>query len=251
MIKNLERARIKLERLQKLFKKTFQSDKSKWDDGVNSEIHFWESYFATKGLEWKENYELRMDPALPLQDLPASLLCEDDELILDVGSGPLTSLGKIHPNGLKRLKIIAVDPLANEYEKLLAKYKIQPLVKSEKLAAEELTQRFKLDCFDLVYARNSIDHAIDPEKAISQMIAVVRKGKYVLLDHRINEAENQNYEGLHQWNFSLSEEGHFIIRGKITTVNMTEKYKNICSITSELIDKKDKVKWLLVKIRKL
>jgi len=84
----------------------------------------------------------------------------------------LTFLGKIYKG--KRVTITAVDPLSDEYDRILDKNQIQPLVRTQKLAAENLTKRFPSSNFDLVFARNSIDHAYKPERAILQMINVVK-----------------------------------------------------------------------------
>ncbi len=116
-----------------------QSPKSKWKAGIRSEIQFWDAYFRTKGVQWANDYGSRFDPDLPLQPRPTALLTPETEIhILDVGAGPLTYLGKIHDG--KHVIITAVDPLADEYDRILDKYQIQPLVRTQKLAAEDLTK---------------------------------------------------------------------------------------------------------------
>lgn len=168
--------------------------------------------------------------------------------ILDVGADPLTYLGKIFEG--KRINITAVDPLADEYDLILDKYQIQPLIRTQKLAAEELTKRFSPSTFDLVVARNSIDHAYGPESGVLQMIDVVKSGQYVLLEHRQNEAENENYSGLHQWNFSLSANGDFLISSKFDKVNKTKKYAELCTITCEIVNEGVDGDWLITRIQK-
>lgn len=228
------------------------SAKSKWKAGVKSEIGFWDAYFCTKGLQWADTYGVRFDPDLPLQPRPAALLPPQTEIhILDVGAGPLTYLGKIYDG--KHVNITAVDPLADDYDRILLKYQIQPLVRTQKLAAEDLTRRFPSSTYDLVFARNCIDHAYNPERAILQMIDVVKSGRYVLLEHRPNEAENENYSGLHQWNFSLSANGDFLISSKRKKVNMTNKYTNLCTITCEIVNEGgggEGLDWLITRIQK-
>jgi SAM-dependent methyltransferase len=225
------------------------STKSRWKAGIKSEIQYWDAYFRTQGLQWTDTYKLRFNPDLPLQPRPASLLPSQSEIhILDVGAGPLTWLGKKHEG--ENVNITAVDPLADEYDKILAKYHIEPLVRTRKLTAENLTKKFSSDTFGLVFARNCIDHSYNPETAILQMIDVTKSGGYVLLEHRPNEAENENYQGLHQWNFSMSSEGDFLVSSKSDTVNMTRKYAEICTMTSEIVYEFGEVDWLIVKIQK-
>jgi SAM-dependent methyltransferase len=210
------------------------SAESKWRFGIRSEVRFWDRYFRTKGSDWPETYPLRFDPGLPLQARPAALLPSQSEVdVLDVGAGPLTYLGKTQPG--RRIRITAVDPLADEYDRLLSQHGIRPLVRTQKLAAEQLTERFPPESFDLVFARNSIDHSFDPELAIGQMISVVKKGGYVLLEHQPNEAEGEHYTGLHQWNFSMSASGDFMIASRLRSVNMTRKYAAQCRITCEMV----------------
>ena len=145
----------------------------------------------------------------------------------DVGADPLTYIGKIYDKA--KLKIIAIDPLADEYDKILSKYSLTPLIHTEKLEAEKLTQRFVENSFDLVFARNCIDHSYSPENAILEMLKVAKESCYVLLLHRPNEAEQENWRGLHQWNFS-SENGDFIISSKNYKINFSRKYSNLCKV---------------------
>jgi SAM-dependent methyltransferase len=206
-----------------------------WKAGVKSQIRFWDSWFQTQGLRWPDAYKMRINPNLPLQPRPAALLPPLSHVnILDVGAGPLTVLGK-KLNG-KQIKINAVDPLADEYDRLLAKYHIQPIVRTQNLQAEELSREIPANTYDLVFASNSIDHSYDPEQSILQMILVTKSGGYILLEHAVNEAENENYSGFHQWNFSVSPYGDFLISSKSDQVNMTKKYASICSIQCEVID---------------
>ncbi len=225
-----------------------QSAISMWKGGIKSEIRFWDEYFRTKGLQWADSYGNRFDPNFPLQPRPVALLPPQTKVhILDVGAGPLTYLGKKSKG--KCIKITAVDPLADEYNRILDKYQIRPLVRTERLAAEKLAKSFPSNTFDLVFARNCLDHAYDPESAILQLINVVTRDCYVLLEHRPNEAENQQYSAMHQWNFSLSVNGDFLISSKFSEVNMTTKYAQLCTITCEIVEGEDG-DWLITRIQK-
>ena len=219
--------------------------KLRWRLGIRNEILFWDKYFKEKGLQWSANYHLRLDPTLQLQENISKLIPEDNETvdILDVGAGPLTYLGKVYEN--KIIKITAVDPLAKEYDKLLEKYSVDPLVRTEELEAEKLTKRFEENSFDLVFARNCIDHSFSPEKAILEMIKVCKRKCYILMMHIPNEAENENYKGLHQWNFS-SDNGEFIISSKNDKVNFSDKFSHLCKAKCIITDDG----WLRTEIRK-
>lgn len=228
-----------------------QNSKTKWKLGIKSEIRFWDSYFRTKGLQWSDTYKERFDTELPMQPRPAELLAgmPSEVHILDVGAGPLTFLGK--KSGDKKIQITAIDPLADEYDKILKKYDVHPPVRTRCLSAEDIKKEFSSDSFDLAVARNCIDHAYNPEIAICNMIDVVKSGSYVLLEHRENEAENENWEGLHQWNFSVNKDGDFMISSKTEEVNMTKKYADTCTITCEIVNDGPDGDWLVTRILKL
>ena len=69
------------------------------------------------------------------------------------------------------------------------------------------------------------------------MIQVIKKNGYVLLQHRINEGLSRNYNGLHQWNFSLTANNEFVISSKTKKIEMTNKLKNICEVKNYILSK--------------
>jgi len=218
-----------------------------WREGDRGEIAFWDEWLRTKGSRWPASYPERLDPDLLLQPTVASMLPAQSKVdILDVGAGPLTSLGKKLPG--REIEITAIDARADEWDRLLEKYGVQPIVRSQKLLAEELTGRFAVDTFDLVYARNSIDHCDDPERAVVQMIEVVKPRCYVVLEHSQNEGEHSGWRGPHQHNLSMSSDGAFTIASKRLLVDMTAKYADLCCIECRLTC--GPRAWLITKIRK-
>src|SRR5205823_466706 len=111
--------------------------------------------------------------------------------LADVGAGPLTWLGKSWPG--RTVKIAAVDPLAEHYNRLLGEFGITPPIRTERAEAERLLTALPADHFDLVHARNTLVHSYDPLTAIGQMVAVVKPGGYVVLQHRANEGQGAGY----------------------------------------------------------
>jgi hypothetical protein len=89
--------------------------------------------------------------------------------ILDVGAGPLTVLGKKWPG--RDVRITAVDANAAEYDGLLAKHGIKPFCRTKFGYAEDLASVVPLSAFDLVHARNCIDHSKDPLKHLAKWSA--------------------------------------------------------------------------------
>jgi SAM-dependent methyltransferase len=183
-----------------------------WEDSICHEVQFWEDFIASEGRRWNDpeiaaDFRTRLDPEALLDEpeLLARLgaVPSDDVWILDVGAGPLTVLGKRHQQ--KSLKIVAVDPLAQEYDRMLARAGIDPPVRTRRCFGDRLLDRFGPEVFDFAYARNCLDHSADPLPIIRNMLAVVKKGRYVVLKHLRNEAERAHYDGLHQWNFDLAQ----------------------------------------------
>jgi SAM-dependent methyltransferase len=180
---------------------------------LRDEVQFWRDWFSTKGLQWPEDYKERLDPQYPIQGHIAryiDLLQQDPVSILDVGSGPLTKLGKLHVN--KEIRITAVDLLAPHYDRVLTDFGISPLVRTIFGDAAKLLQQFGEDKFDIVHGQNSIDHTEDPIQAIRQMIAVTKPGGFVVLFHVENEGKNEGYKQLHKWDFTC-ERGRFLVKG--------------------------------------
>jgi SAM-dependent methyltransferase len=133
--------------------------------------------------------------------------------ILDVGAGPMTQLGKRWEG--RTVKITAVDPLADEYNRLLDEFGVTPLVRTQPGEVERLTDLFPTNHFDLVHMHNALDHSYDPLTGIRQMLEVVKPGGYVLLEHFFNEAKHASYQGLHQWNL-CADDDHFVIWNRET-----------------------------------
>lgn len=214
-----------------------------WRANIDNEIAFRDSFLATGGLEWKEDFPLLFDAARPIDAALVELLPEGSCKILDVGAGVLSVVGKTAPN--RQIQLTAIDPLAREYDKLLVKYAMTPPVRTKPGKAEELTSIFEKDSFDLVHARNCIDHSFNPLLAFRQMLAVVKPDGYVVAKHLINEGIHEKYVGLHQWNF-FSENGKFIIGDRNgRTTDISAELKNLAQIECAESDN-----WLTVKFKK-
>jgi SAM-dependent methyltransferase len=177
------------------------------------ERNYWTDWIASGGREFPEDYICRLDPSFPLQRHIARFAerLESDAIsILDVGAGPLTSIGKVHPT--KNIRITATDLLAPKYDEILKKNNIRPVVRTIYADAHDLQNHFGSERFDIVYAQNSIDHTVNPMHVIDQMLSVTRLGGFVVLLHAENEGMNEGYQQLHKWDFEC-DNGQFIISG--------------------------------------
>ncbi len=179
--------------------------------GLDAELEFWRNWLGSKAFGNLADYEYRLQPDAPIRGFYAELVDQIDHRqieILDVGSGPLTTIGRAHPG--KEIHLTAVDPLADAYNELLAEAGLTVPVKALPILGEQLTAHFPDPSFDLVIAANSLDHTEDPIKVIQEMIAVCKIGGIVGLVHREKEGQNQNYRHLHQWNIYLADESLMI-----------------------------------------
>ena len=217
--------------------------------GLSHEIDFWTRWFTTKGLYWPEDYRRRLDPHAEIDE---PLIVErlpglgEEVAILDVGAGPLTVLGKTYPG--KTVRITPVDPLAREYDTLLAEFGVQPPVRTTFCPGERLLKRFRQGEFDIAYARNSVDHSYDPAAIVRNMVTLVRPGGYVLLRHVRREGEHQRYSGFHQWNLDV-ENGHLVLWNRVRKRDLTEELAPLGSVEAQRDDAGDN-DWIVAAIEK-
>ncbi len=194
---------------------------SAWSSGIPNEISFWSKWVETNGLKWPEEFVRRFEPQSLLDNFLGGLLVEagNGARILDVGSGPLTSLGKFYPG--VDYRITACDPLANAYSVLLKRASLVAPVATEFAVVEDLSCFYQSSLFDVVYCQNALDHSFDPIRGVVEMLRVTKTGGSVVLRHMRNEAENENYVGFHQYNFD-EEHGSFVVWNKHERVIVDE-----------------------------
>jgi SAM-dependent methyltransferase len=199
---------------------TLRTQLMEWKQGIPSEILFWDTWMKERGGQWREEFEKRFDPEMPLDPWIAAAvrgLGRRALSILDVGSGPATAIGyKLEGAALH---ITAVDPLAPIYNSLLARHQLSPPVAPTFAPAEELASYFEPNSFDIVHCRNALDHSFDPMRGIGEMLKVVRIGGLILLRHQQNEAEHGEYQGFHHYNFDCRD-NRFVIWNKSVLIDV-------------------------------
>jgi SAM-dependent methyltransferase len=218
--------------LQRILLRTVAVRKLIWrEKGVDHELEFWSRWFATRGYLWKDDFERRFEADAVLDEkLIVRLLPEidaDPVTILDVGAGPVTVLGKRYPG--RSLRITPVDALAEDYDRLLSQFEVEPPVRTLACSGEELLRKFRPETFDVAYARNSLDHSYDPLAIIHNMISVVKTGGFVVTRHVRAEGEHQRYSGFHQWNFDI-EGGHLVLWNKAAKHDVTEAVRAVADV---------------------
>ena len=113
--------------------------------------------------------------------------------ILDVGAGPLTWFPRKWFT--RDYNVVPLDPLADEFDAMLAEANITPPVKTIKGEAEKLTEQFEPESFHLVFCRNAFEQFYDPMTALRQMLAVVKENCWVILIQEDYRADEQQKRG--------------------------------------------------------
>lgn len=223
-----------------------------WRTDLPVEVRFWRNFLRTGGADWPDDYKARIDPLAPLAE---PLLTERLDAvpratieILDVGAGPLTSLGKVHPGG--QLAITAVDPLSRAYDGLLTEAGIEPCVRTQECAGEDLVARFGPESFDVAYARNSLDHTVDPVQIVANMLEVVRPGGFVALRHYQDEGASTGWVQLHQWNFNVRD-GELVVWGRDGSHNLSRLLADRATVRCWIDAHSDKTPWVLAVLTRL
>jgi SAM-dependent methyltransferase len=178
--------------------------------GFEHELDFWKQFVKSDRFlhNWvfpEQNPEIRAnhpDVAKCFDDFA----CENGDgklQVIDVGSGALPWIKGILPN----MRLIACDPLADEYQKIFDynRYEQDAPVKA---FAESLP--FDDNSFDIVHCSNALDHTQNPGQAIQEMERVCRPGGMILIQGFENEAIHENWQGLHQWNIFIDIKKLFI-----------------------------------------
>ena len=177
------------------------SPQQRWLKRLGNESDYWTRVIRTPGL-LQERFGDRLDPAAEIRD-PG--VCDAIERIprsrirlLDVGAGPLTSLGKTYPG--RDIEVVAIDPLADNYNAELRRIRAVPPVVTRALSVEQVIDTFGPRSFDISFSENAIDHMPDPLSALDTMIAATAPDGFIVLRCKPNEGERNSYFGIHQWN---------------------------------------------------
>ncbi len=218
-----------------------------WVEGIHPELGFWSEWFRTKGLKWPGDYENRMksEPPFLLSDylVPGGSW---PPRVLDVGSGPISPVGLSTAKG--NVVLHACDPLASFYKEIFTQYQITPYVVPEFAYAEALNDLYQASYFDIVHMSNALDHSFIPLAALINMLTVVKPDGVVILSHAENEAENEKYQGFHQWNITEVDE-QLIIWNRELKININQELASCAAITTWRI--KGQKDTICVKLKKL
>jgi len=170
------------------------------EEGKKEELNFWKYWLANLSAPY-----LGIKPLI--SELDPLVGKKKKVTVANLGSGPLCLIGQTKDK--VEVKVDSSDLMAAEYNKMLKDLKIHLPYRIKKQDMTNLT--YKDNTFDIVFCANSIDHCIDPEKAIKEMVRVCKPGGWVYLKHIAHSGERERYRGMHQWNVDMLEDGDSII----------------------------------------
>jgi len=208
-------------------------NRDEWAKQTHEEVAFWDKWLKTKGGPWSDDFQRRLDPLQRLPDLIENALHYSGVQpgssirILDLGCGPLSSVGTV--SNRYKVEVVPIDPLADHYQSLLEKHHIAAPILPQKGEAEKLDCLFPPESFDVVWARNSLDHSYDPLLCIYQAYRVLKAGGTLIIVFHPNEADQGNYQGLHNWNFDIRNNA-FIIASRGRQVDVSKLFGGVCKV---------------------
>jgi len=199
----------------------------RWQEVQQDEIEYWEKLLGSDQAQ----RAARTNPDRPFQPYLMKLIENPGARveILDVGAGPMTFLGHKWPGC--EVHITAIDPNAAEYDRILAKLAITPPCRTKVGYVEDLGNVVSMSYFDLVHARNCIDHSKDPVKAIDEMVRAVKPGGCVFLNHYISEGRRNEYGGPHQWNLFPRAGRFYVDRPGMNPVDICQRLSGIADVS--------------------
>jgi SAM-dependent methyltransferase len=176
--------------------------------GLARELDFWRQELSGRG-SFHRFIQRRLDPETRRSECVAyvaELVAIEQQRfpgkaprVLDVGSGPLSTVAWIAEEGLG--EVDAIDPLGAEYAALLEELGIDFPIVPRPGCGEKLHELFEPDTFHLVYSRNALDHAADPQRCLDEIWRVLVPGGALSLEIFAHEGARQGYDGLHQFDF--------------------------------------------------
>jgi len=174
-----------------------------WHKGKKASLVFYEGKINRKAEQFNRIF--------PLSSYFGSMMgLQNEVLIADLGSGMFSTTGSTWPGVTVRL--FPSDALADEYNEILKKHNIIPVIP---VVRQDMTDlKYQDNLFDIVHCANALDHCHDPAKALKEMYRVCKRRGWIYLRHFNNVAEDQHYKGLHMWNISRTDDGDCLFRSQ-------------------------------------
>lgn len=153
---------------------------------INHTTRFYRQRFRSK--------EAQYNVQAPLVDYLQLLIGDKKKVrIAEVGAGPINTIGN-HLAGVE-LEIFASDLHANEYKKFWEHHGKLPIIPVVYENMEHLS--YPDGAFDIVHCVNALDHSVNADLCLKELMRVCKKGGYVYLRHHPNQRSLHGRE--HRW----------------------------------------------------
>lgn len=164
----------------------------------SQEIDFWKQEIYNNLDYYKQRNNGTISSPELLLEIHAQLSSKHNKMkILDLGCGPLSLLSR---KDFQNQELFFFDPLNHVYEEILLNNSIIREGNYRKVSAEELSKFKYIKKFNLIFARNSLDHSEDLIKSIKSIKRSLTDDGAALIEIFENEGEHAGYMGLHKWN---------------------------------------------------
>ncbi len=170
--------------------------------------------------------------------------------LLEIGSGPISNLA--YYVDINLVDVIAIDPLADFYKKIMKKVKYKYPIKPINLNCEDLTRYFKKEVFHIVYAQNSIDHTNNPINCLHNAYYLLKNEGILFIRNNLREGSRKQWIGLHKHDIYINKKKilHSDRDGNVTYI-FKEEDKNLnLFYHKDYLSKPDNVKVFEVAYKK-
>ena len=173
-----------------------------WREGVVEEVQWWWNWIATLRRRGKlHRWGGLRDKPFPFEVTLDAMSGDGPFRCLNIGCGPRPDIGEASGHSIE---FVHMDPLARAYNRLMA-FLDAPGGGDVVFGAVEFLDRLDVGRFDIIAAKNCLDHAYDVPGGLRQMISVLKDRGMISLGHYVNEAEAHGYTGFHKWNIEVRE----------------------------------------------
>ncbi len=170
-------------------------------EAIGHELSFWKGFVCDERFVngWIPSDVKTPDLQVEIYNFFLSLPNYVQLKVLDIGSGAVSVLNGTFP----KKNIVTVDPLGSLYP-FIFDYSAHAITPPLPCGGEEIEF---IDEFDIVHCSNAIDHSQDPYKVFINMVRACRDEGHVIIQGLVDEAIHENWEGFHQYNFTINSSG--------------------------------------------
>ena len=174
---------------------------------LSSEIFYWERTFHESKIT--TNLPPKFTPSNHCKECFKFAISElqksfDDPLnCIEIGSGPVSQFYSEEILNIPKIRISALDPLADTYNELHKKYGSEYNIRCIRGFAENMNKLFPPNSFHLVFSQNAIDHSKSPIDFFDSICRILKPKGFIVLNGFLKVGTISHWMGLHQWDIEI------------------------------------------------